>query len=313
MDLRGLDLNLLIVLDAMFDERSTVAAARRLGTSQPTISSSLAKLRVFFNDELFVRQGQLMEPTPFANGLKSSVGRIIGLARSELLFEGVFEPTSAKRTFNLSTSDVSELMFIPGLFKAIKIQAPHVSFTCLSKSPHDLKTMMTRGQIDLAIGYHSDLTDAGFYEQKLLDHPFACLVRADHPLIADTLSLDQFLGLDHIVVEPEGHSQELFERKMIELGLPRKIVLRLPHFMSVPLLLRDSDAIATVPLVVAESYSHLANLKILPVPIDAPVAVLKQFWHRSVHTDPGVVWLRRLIANIYMNHDPLAASRCGKS
>lgn len=304
MDFRGLDLNLLLVLDAMFEECSTTAVARRLGTSQPTVSASLAKLRRFFSDELFVRRGAIMEPTPLARTMQSPVRRIVDTVRAELFSEGAFEPARAKRVFTFSTSDVGELVFIPSLLKATAAEAPGVTFQCLTKSPSDLKAMMATGQIDLAIGYFPDLTGAGFYEQRLFDHPFACLVRHDHPTVEDSLSLEQFLALDHIVVEQEGRSQELFERRMAELDLRRRVILRSPHFMSVPLLLAETNAIATVPQAVARIYADLARLKILPLPIDTPTIVLKQFWHRCVHKDPGVIWLRQLIARLYMNRDP---------
>lgn len=307
MDFRGLDLNLLIVLDAMFEECSTTGVARRLGTSQPTASASLAKLRRFFGDELFVRRGAAMEPTPLALTLQSPVRRIIDTVRTDLFSESDFDPAHARRTFTLTTSDVGELVFIPSLLKAASAEAPGVTFQCVTKSPGDLKAMMATGQIELALGYFPDLTGAGFFEQRLFEHPFACLVRRDHPTVADSLTLDQFLALDHIVVEQEGRSQELFERRMAQLDLHRRVILRSPHFISVPVLLAESDAIATVPQAVARIYSDLAHLKVLPLPVDTPPIVLKQFWHRCVHTDPGVVWLRKLVARLFMNRDPSIA------
>jgi DNA-binding transcriptional LysR family regulator len=307
MDFRGLDLNLLLVLDAMLEDCSTVAVARRLGTSQPTVSASLAKLRRFFGDELFVRRGTTMEPTPLARTLLSPVRRIVDTVRTELFSEGDFDPATTRRCFTFSTSDIGELVFIPDLMRAAAYEAPGATFQCLAKSPDELKGMMATGQIDVAMGYFPDIGGAGFYEQRLFEHPFACLVRRDHPTVGDKLTLDQFLALDHMVVEQAGRSQEVFEQRMTQLALRRRVILRSPHFMCVPLLLAETDAIVTVPQALARIFADRAHLKVLPIPVETPAIVLKLFWHRCVHKDPAVVWLRQLIVRLFMNKDPTLA------
>jgi DNA-binding transcriptional LysR family regulator len=167
-----------------------------------------------------------------------------------------------------------------------------------------LKEAMASGTVDIALGYFPDLIDAGFYEQRLFEHPFTCLVRADHPSIGDVLTLDQFLSADHAVVSQEGRSQEIFEHRMSELNLSRRVVLRSPHFMSIPLLVASSDIIATVPYAVGRIYAHLANVRLLDPPLQIPRIVLKKFWHRRVHHDAGVIWLRDLIGRLFLNRDP---------
>lgn len=304
MDFRRLDLNLLLVFDAMIEEGSTVAVARRLKVSQPTVSVSLAKLRDFFRDDLFVRGPGGMQPTAFAQTIQLPIRRIVDTVRDELFRETAFDPATSERCFSFSTSDIGELVFVPALLDAVKAEAPRVTFQCLSMRPADLQDAMATGKVDLAMGYFPDLTGGGFYEQSLFDHPFTCLVRADHPVIGEDLSLDQFLALDHLVVEQEGRSQEIFERRMKELGLSRHVLLRSPHFMSVPLLVANSDVITTVPYAVGRIYGGVARLRLLPPPIDIPQILLKQLWHRRVHADAGVIWLRQLIARLFLNRDP---------
>ncbi|MGE4429424.1 MAG: LysR family transcriptional regulator [Sphingobium sp.] len=308
MDFRRLDLNLLLIFDAMMEERSTVAVARRLKISQPTVSVSLSKLRDFFRDDLFVRGPGGMQPTAFAQTLRAPIRRIVDTVRNELFREATFDPATSERCFSFSTSDIGELVFVPALLDAVKAQAPGVTFQCLSMRPADLQDAMATGKVDLAMGYFPDLTGGGFYEQGLFDHPFICLVRADHPQIGEELSLDQFLAADHLVVEQEGRSQEIFERRMKELGLSRHVLLRSPHFMSVPLLVANSDVITTVPYAVGRIYAGMARLRLLPPPIDIPPILLKQFWHRRVHADAGVIWLRQLIARLFLNRDPTFAT-----
>ena len=120
------------------------------------------------------------------------------------------------------------------------------------------------------------------------------------------MTLDQFLAADHAVVTHEGRSQEIFERRMSELNLDRRILLRSPHFMSVPLLVATSDMITVVPRAVGVLYARLASLKLVEPPIEIPPIEIKQFWHRRVHNDPGVVWLRKLIARLFLQRDSSA-------
>ena len=304
MDYRRLDLNLLLVLDALFEERSVTAVAKHLRISQPTVSFSLNKLRAFFGDELFVRMGSTMQPTPFAERVREPIRRIVETIKSEILSAPSFEPSKTTRTFALSLSDIGELVFLPRLLAALRLQAPQASVRCLSMPPAALELAMANGTVDIALGYFPDLTGGGFYQQKLFEHPFVCLVRPDHPQVGDAMSLDQFVALDHAVVSSEGRSQELFERTMKEMGLERRVALESPHFMSIPLLVSDSDMVTTVPLAVGRTYAKFANIKLVRPPIDIPRIELKQFWHRRVHSDPGVTWIRSLIAELFLQKDP---------
>lgn len=304
MNYRELDLNLLMVLDALYEEGSVTAAAARLKISQPTVSFSLNKLRASLDDELFVRDGSGMRPTPFAQQIEEPVRKILGIVRQDLLRQRGFDPGTAQRSFAFSTSDIGELVFLPEIIACLRREAPGVTLRCLSLPPNELQEALAEGVVDIALGYFPDLQGALIYQQKLFEHPFTCVVREGHPLIGDSLTPEQFVSLEHAVVEQKGRSQEIAERRMAELGIERRIILRSPHFMSIPLLVASSDIISVVPLAVGRAYSRIAPLKLVPPPFDIPVIELKQFWHRRLHADPGVVWMRGLIARLYLNRDP---------
>jgi DNA-binding transcriptional LysR family regulator len=304
--MRQLDLNLLLVLHALFEERSVTAVARRLQVSQPTVSLSLSKLRDFFHDELFVRHGGKMQPTPFVEMIYESVRTIIETINKEVLREHDFDPLVTDRTFSLSTSDLGELVFLPKILEALRVAAPRACVRCLAMPPVELQAAMANGAVDLALGYFPDLIGAGFYQQKLFEHSFTCLVRRDHPTIDHDMTLDQFLAADHAVVAPEGRSQEIFERRMSELNLERRIALRSPHITTVPLLVATSDLITVVPRAVGLLYARFASLKLVDPPISIPPIEIKQVWHRRVHNDPGVVWLRKLVAQLFLHQDSSA-------
>lgn len=299
-----LDFNLLKVLEALFISRSVSAAAETLSVTQPSVSLSLKRLRAHFGDELFVRQGGQMVPTAVAERLREPVARIIATVQSDIVPAGAFDPAESNRRFTICLSDLGELTFLPDLLAAIREQAPRVTLQSVALTNRELKAALVDGDVDLAMGYFTGFDSDNLFSQRLFDQTFVCLSRIDHPVIGDSLSLDQFVRADHAIIEQDGRSQEVFERRLESLGLRRHVVLRSPHFMSVPLLISQSDMITTVPLAVATIYTKLTGLKTLPLPFESPAVELKQFWHRRSHTDPGTVWLRRLVSKLFTGHDP---------
>lgn len=304
MNYREIDLNLLLILDAMFDLGSTTLVAQRLQISQPTVSFSLAKLRETFGDELFVRHGASMEPTARAEAIRDPVRRVIETVRFEILRDRAFDPLASDRTFSLSVSDVGELVFLPSLLERLRTLAPRANVRCLTLRPEELRDAMKAGVVDLAVGYFPDLTGEGFFQQTLFTHAFTCLVSANHPTIGESLTLEQFLAAEHIVVMQDGRSQEIAERRMAEMKLPRRIALLSPHFMSVPHIVATTEYISIVPRAVGRAFLRTGTLKLIEPPFTIPAIELRQHWHRRVHTDPAIVWLRGVLAKLYLNRDP---------
>lgn len=304
-----LDFNLLKVLEALFIHRSASAAAEALAVTQPSVSLSLKRLRAHFGDELFLRQGGQMIPTAVAERLREPVARVIATVQSDIVPAAPFEPASSDRCFVLSLSDLGELTFLPDLMASIRELAPHVTVRSVTLPTRELKAALVDGDVDLALGYFYGFDGDNLFSQKLFDQIFICLARLDHPDIGDTLSVEQFLRAEHAIIEQDGRSQEVFERCLETLGLERHIILRSPHFMSVPLLISQSDMITTVPLAVARIYTRLTALKMLALPFDTPAVELRQFWHRRSHTDPGTLWLRRLVSKLFTGNDPTIGDR----
>ncbi|WP_241127849.1 LysR family transcriptional regulator [Novosphingobium terrae] len=299
-----LDLNLLRVLDAIFAEGSVSGAARVLGLSQPGVSLALRRLREHFGDELFFRQGGAMVPTALAEQLRAPVQQMMGTLRKDIVSAGHFDPALSERCFVINMSDLGGLSFMPDLVASCAALAPGVSLQSVDLGPDELLRALTAGTIDLAIGHLIDIDTTSLFEQTLFDHEFVCLVRDGHPTIGDGLTLDQYLAADHIVVRQPGRSQERFEHRIQELGYQRRIRLQSPHFMSVPLLVAQSDMIAVVPRSVGTIYAKVLKLKILPLPFHVAPVELKQFWHRRGHADPAVIWLRKQVADLFRGRNP---------
>jgi DNA-binding transcriptional LysR family regulator len=130
-------------------------------------------------------------------------------------------------------------------------------------------------------------------------HPYVCIMSSDHPTIGNKLSLKEFLSASHAVVHPEGRSLEIFEHTLAGLGLKRRVTLNIPHFMSVPFIIAESDLVATVPLAVGKSFVKMTNLKMFPLPIRMASVDLVQHWHVRFHRDPASQWLRGLIHDVF--------------
>jgi len=305
-DIGRLDLNLLLLLEALHEDLNLSAAARRLRVSQPTASANLQKLRLFFGDQLFVRTGRGMKPTPFAETICSPVRESLDILRRDVVRRTSFNPENSERLIRITTSDVGVMIVIPPLLDALRKTAPHMDVRVVPIAHNRLEEALEKNEIDVAFGYFPDLTGSNIMTQFLFDHPFACLVSERHSTISDHLSLDQFLAADHIVINEQGRSQELFERRLHELGWQRRILLHLPHFMSVPQLVASSDMIATVPRSLGIWYQN-AGLKIFPPPMESPMIQLRQFWHRRLNDDPMVTWLHRLLGSLLIGKDPSMA------
>lgn len=311
-DIGRLDLNLLLLLDALQEDMNLSASARRLRISQPTASANLQKLREFFGDQLFVRTGRGMKPTPFAETIADPVRQSLDILRRDVVRKTRFEPNTSDRVIRITTSDVGVMIFIPPLLDALREAAPSMNVQVVPV-PHDLlEKALEQNEVDVAIGYFPDLTGPNIMTQALFDHSFACLVSAHHPVINEGLSLEQFLAADHIVINEQGRSQELFERRLHELGLSRRVRLHLPHFMSVPQLVASSEMIATVPMSLGVWYQN-AGIKVFPTPIESPLIQLRQFWHRRLSDDPMVTWLHRLLGSLLIGKDPALAFSEGYS
>lgn len=306
MDIRRLDLNLLLMLDAVERDRNLSAAARRLGISQPAASANLGKLRDFFKDQLFLRTGRGLRPTPFLEEIIIPVRSVLTAIDRDILRKAVFDAADTERLFTITTSDIGVFVFVPPLLRALRAQAPRASLRCVTMHHRQLHEALDRGDVDVAIGYFPDLSSPGIGDHDLVAHPFTCIVRENHPTIGATLTLEQFEKAEHLVITEQGRSQEIAERRIREMRIKRNIILHLNHFMSVPQLIANSDMVAIVPASLGAWYSG-RGLKMIEPPFDIPHIPLKQFWHRRREDEPAMRWLRTLINTQLRGRDPLLA------
>ncbi len=296
---RPFDLNLLPILVEVYDHESVSAAAAKLGMSQSAVSGALARLRELYADPLFHRVGHGMQPTARMHALIAPLRESLQSVESTLRTEK-FQPASTSLTFTLAMSDVGEMVFMPKILRRITQRAPGASVRSIARSAAYIERGLESGEIDLAVGFFPDLRDKAFMEQHLFFHHFVCLLRANHPINAATLSLAQFLEAKHAVVSGVGRTLEIFERYLRSKRIQRRVVLTTPHFMSIPFIIARSDLIATVPHAVG-LFAKSVNLDIqtAPPPMRTPRIDLKMHWHRNYQRDPKSLWLREIVASLF--------------
>jgi DNA-binding transcriptional LysR family regulator len=301
MELSRLDLNLLVILDALLHESSITRVAERLELSQPTVSAALGRLRTVLNDELFVRTHGSMQPTERAMQLRDPVQRILRIVRHEVLTLTRFDPAQLTGSLTISASDVGELEFMPGLMARIQVQAPEASVICVARDPHTLAAAMDEGEIDLAVGYFPDLQTAVFKQQVLFSHDSVCVVRRDHPLYAGGISLDQYREARHLVVSQDTRATDVIDQALAEQGIVRRVALTISHFVNVPQLIAKTDLIATISRPIPRNAENFFPISLFPAPFPIAPMQIKQVWHRRFDKSPKLIWLRNLVADMSQN------------
>lgn len=305
MELRRLDLNLLVVLDALFEESTVTRVAQRLQISQPTVSTGLGKLREVLDDELFVRSQGVMSPTPLAMSLREPVAAILRAIRHDILARAGFDPATSRETFTLSLSDIGELEFLPGLVRRLAEVAPFVRVKAVSRDPGSLADAMDAGEVDLAIGYFPDLTSAVFKQQRLFSHATAVIVREGHPEFDRGIDLAQYRAARHIAVQQRSRHSDVIELALAGQEIARDVVLTVSHYVNVPALVAQSDLVGTVALPLARRFAGHCALRVLEPPFAVPPREIKQVWHRRFDNAERLVWLRALVAATSQNQPHL--------
>lgn len=298
--LASLDLNLLVVFDAILKDRNITMAARRVGLSQPAMSSALARLRRTFNDPLFVRTGRGMQPTPYAQVLAPPIQRACELVATSLTIGTDFDPRASTRTFVFYMTDIGQGIFLPKLLCALEERASRVKVKVLRIPERGAHEAMAAGDVDLAVGLFPDLK-AGFFQQRLYRDEFVCLVRADHPRAKGAIGVKQFAEMRHAVVASAGTGHEAaIERACAAQRQRRRIALTVPHFMAVPIIVARTDYVVTVPRRLALAFEGFPGIRMVEPPIRIEAFDIRQHWHERYHHDPGNKWMRALIAELFL-------------
>ena len=294
--IEAFDLNLLLAFDALWTERHVTRAARRIGLTQSAMSHALARLRTQLEDPLFQPTPRGLAPTARAHVLAPAIGEALAMVRRAVELDDRFTPATLDRTFTLGTTDYGELVLLPRLFARLQREAPRVRLVVRPALGAGERELLS-GEHDLVLGVATP-EGSGVRGEVLFSEGFVSLLRAGHPAARRPLTLARFLELPHVLVSPQGRGESAVDTALRERKLARRLVLRVPHFLSAPLVIAESDAIITLPERLARAVAAQHRLVVRKPPLPLASFAFSQFWHARNDDDAGHRWLRELVWSI---------------
>jgi len=304
MNFAAFDLNLLRVFDALMRERSVTRAGEQIGLSQPAVSQALMRLRALLDDQLFVRKGVEMAPTPRAEAVAPAVRQALNLVEQALCGDGAFDPGRAERTYTILGSDFVSMLVMPQLYARIAREAPGVRLRLVDTAWGPVERLLQEDAIDFALERPLNLPD-WVSREVLFVSPFAIVAARAHPAFRDSrlqpgeaVPLDLFCETPQALRSIDGSLGGFTDEALAKVGRTRRVVLALPHFAAVAEAVAQSELIAALPRQFAEVVAETLDLAVYgpPLPFGAPQISL--YWHSRHDKNPAHRWIREHIRQV---------------
>lgn len=296
LNLNQIDFNLLIVLDAVLQERSVSRAAARVGRSQPAISHALQRLRSLFGDELLVRIGQRYELTAAAQALADPLRIVLQQLGDVLVARPTFDPQNADREFKIGASDYTAAVLVRPVVQRLAVIAPKIRLT-IEPLAQDPAGPLRSDQQDLAfypLELRSKATDLCF--EIVLRDTLCCVASSSNPAIGKRLTREAFVSLPHIVdLHGTSPEQSGIGRKLAAVGGRRQHVVRTNYILLTPFLVQGTSSLAVIPRRLADLLCSTAETRVLALPFAAPEWVIGMNWSSRHSSDPAHLWLRTVV------------------
>ncbi|MCT7377463.1 LysR family transcriptional regulator [Chelativorans salis] len=298
----ALDLNLLRVFDAMMIELSTVRAGERVGLTQPAVSSALGRLRQILHDDLFIRVGNRMVPTPKALALREPIRNALRQLEDAFNSTVEFDPARADHNFLIGGSDYVSTLLMPEIARSLMPEAPDITFQMLDVSAKQVFAALSEGKVDVAL--ERELESPDWISRRALFRSFVvCVARKGHPSLAQSgiapggrIPLEIFCSIPHVFLSTDGSKVGSLGPGLRQRGLSRRIGATASHFQAVALAAASSDLLGNLPVRFAQYAVRLLDLDLYLPPFDPPVVQICMYWHRRVERDLAQMWLREKIA-----------------
>jgi DNA-binding transcriptional LysR family regulator len=293
VNLRRLDLNLLVTLDALLAEHNVTRAAKRLHFSQPSISVHLAKLRDIFGDPLLLPGPRGMRPTARADALREPLRQALEALERAVAPVQAFDPKAATQTWRVAASDYGESTIVLPAIAGLRDASPGSRLAVVELAPSRIARQAEQGDIDLAF-HTSEGSPPGLRRRVLFAERYVLAGRAGHPRLARRPTLAQFCRLDHVIVSPDGGGfRGVTDDALAAVGATRRVALSVPHFLFVLSVLASTDLVAMVP---ERLVRNSGALRVVEAPVDVPGYEMAMLWHERSHRDPAHQWLREQVA-----------------
>ena len=294
-----LDTYLLRVLVTLLTERNLTKVATRMNQTQPAISAALRKLRLVFQDELLVRSGNAMVPTP--RGLEVLVSARVALMEIDRLFAGgeAFDAQTTQALFKIGCPDYLSTVFLAGVATDLRRQAPNARLMVHPLGPgFDFEQALANGELDVVIGNWPEPPEH-LHMAPLLEDDVVCLMACTHPLARGGMTRDQYLHAAHVVPLPFSSTHRgVIDKHLAGLRVTRNARVIVPFFSMAPHMLPGSDLIFTISRHFAEHYARILPLAVVPCPIDFPRMRFYQIWHHRNQGSAAQRWIRGVLRQV---------------
>jgi DNA-binding transcriptional LysR family regulator len=311
MNFLTLDLNLLRVFDTVMTEQNLTRASSRLAMTQPAVSNALRRLREALGDELLIRTAHGVKPTPRAEELWPIVRRSLSDLEAAVTSDQSFDLSTARNTFRMAMADATAALWLPSLVRSIEREAPRLTIRMAQLTTREPRPMLLHGDIDLAIGFFPGVvaqlasgqgtTVSPIRHQQLYSGRYVCVMRKNHPLAREELTLDAYCSANHLLVSFSGRAHGLVDEALSQLNRERRILLTVNQFFTAGRVVASSDLITVLPRHLIASTGITSALITRELPFAMPSVHIDMLWHERDTRNPAHKWLREHMSNSTRN------------
>jgi DNA-binding transcriptional LysR family regulator len=301
MNIASLDLNLLRVFNALMQERSVTRAGERIGLSQPAVSAALNRLRHLVGDQLFVREGNTMVPTPRAIALSGAVRDAMTSIDAVFSEHAAFDPSIAHRNFRILGSDYFSTMLMPELSHRVTAQAPFILLQFLDGGPRAMPHVLSEGTIDLALSPPVDIPEWAAFEPLFKSRLVLAAKKGNQTLADAGIAAGDSVPPDILpqaICSTDGGLSTATDAALTATGRKRQVFLTMPHFHALALAVARGHLVGSLPIQFAEAIAPTLDLELFELPIGGQEMSMGMYWHRRYDKDDAHTWLREQVRSV---------------
>ncbi|ABA22415.1 transcriptional regulator, LysR family [Trichormus variabilis ATCC 29413] len=298
IDLSSIDLNLLVTFEVLFEERSVTVAAQRLYLGQPAMSAALARLRILFQDELFIRIGREMQPTAKALEIAPGISVALQQIRQTLESSQTFDPKTSKHTFAIGSSDYTSYVVLPKLLEVCRQVAPSIDFRLIGFEKDSVGDLLEQREIHVALGLFQN-PPRQTRQMPLFEEHFVGLCRRGHPVVTqENMTPETFACLPQALFTLRRDDIGEIDKVLAQYNLQRRVVLTTPHLLILPTVISSSDLVTVIPSRLVTPFAYKDTLEIFELPVKTEPWMISMLWSKLTDQDQASIWLRQMLKSV---------------